>query len=678
MRLPILGSGRHTTDSDLAPRPGFRVALVYPPFGPSGLPSLGLALLSAGLKARSLECRTFYWNFDVIAEMPGEELGERLDIYRVLSGRHFMPFNEWAFAHLVHGDALRQRENETRGELARFLAQAYPARDVRARLEREVLSLRERAAEMVDAMAERLEPYAMVGINSTFYQNLPALALAKRVKERWPEKTVVFGGANCDGDMGRALIEKFGFVDCVFSGEVDHAFPDFAVRLSRGDDVGGTPGLLRRDREGRIEAGPRAEPLADLDALPLPDFDDFIQERRRVGIDEHQELTLALESSRGCWWGARQHCTFCGLNANGMGYRQKSAQRFQWELERMAERYGARFIFMADNILSMDYFGRFMDWAAGAPRRSHFFYEIKSNLNRKQVARLAAAGVTAVQPGIESFSSKILALMRKGTTGAQNIAFLKYAREYGIYTAYNLLVGFPGEDEREYDRLAAELPKLFHLRPPSSVPEVEFHRFSPYHQTPERFGLRLRSSASYRHLYPFPEEDVARIAYSFEREDEPAPAPRRYLERLIAQIARWHEAYKEDDCSLTWEADGMDVVIDDHRPDFPRRRYRLRNHAAAVFHATDFPKSQKLLLRDAEQAPPDDTTKLLSVLFASPGTEGEELIDFDRREFLERPAACLGLLTDAGLLYVEDDKLLSLAVRRDFRRMEEGWLKIGV
>ena len=548
----------------------FKVALVYPPFGPSGLPNLGLALLSAGVKERGVSCRTFDWNLELLRSLPGRDRREQLAVYRELDGRLWHPFNEWIFNRVVH-DKFQSDCAETNRVLQlveRERCETLSADDL--------VRLRDGAEELVAAMVDRLEPYDLVGIDTSFFQNLPALALARRVKDRWPNKQTVLGGANCDGEMGRALLERsYPFVDVVFSGEVDHSFPEFVARIASDrpidDDI---TGVIRRLPDGTLIEGPPAPPLEDLDCLPLPDFDDYIEARRQLGLDKVQDTVLALESSRGCWWGERHHCTFCGLNANGMGYRQKSHERFQWEVETVVNRYGAKSLFMADNILSMRYYREFMDWARTSSVKVDCFYEIKANVTREQAKRLANANITAVQAGIESFSSKVLSLMRKGTTGIQNIALLKYAREYGIYTAYNLLVGFPGEDPAEYERMALEMPKLFHLRPPSGLVEVEFHRFSPYHQSPEQFKLRLRPSAKYDFLYPLPRAQIARIAYLFEREDADG-IDRSYWLPLRDQVTRWRQVYEEGACALTWSYDGNDVVVEDRRSDFLRRRYRV-------------------------------------------------------------------------------------------------------
>jgi hypothetical protein len=82
---------------------GTSVALVYPPFGPAGLPSLGLGLLSAGLKQRGHRCDTFYWNLDVLAALPGADRASQARAYLELSGRAWFPFSEWVFCGALYG-----------------------------------------------------------------------------------------------------------------------------------------------------------------------------------------------------------------------------------------------------------------------------------------------------------------------------------------------------------------------------------------------------------------------------------------------------------------------------------------------------------------------------------------------------------------------------------------------
>jgi ribosomal peptide maturation radical SAM protein 1 len=656
-----------------------KVALVYPPFGPSLVPSLGLGILSAGIKALGFECRTFYWNLDVVNAIPRNRVDARLDAYTAVAS--LFPWSEWVFARELFPERVEDRE--------RLLEELDSQDESRAWWKilglsrggaRELVShLRDRAAGLVEEMADRLDCFDLVGIGTTFFQSVPALALARSLKRRWPEKTIVLGGANCEGEMGRTLMEQFPFIDYVFSGEVDFSFPQFVRRLSTSSPVADLPGIVYREPGGGVRAGAASPPVEEMDRLPTPDFDDYFSELDRTGtlrLRGHNWITL--ESSRGCWWGAKHHCTFCALNAMGMGYRRKSPERFRSEVEEVVQRYGARSLFMADNILPLDYFDGFMDWAQRSGLHLNFFYELKANLNRKQVETLRRSGITWVQPGIESFSSNLLKLMDKGVRGIQNVALLKYMLENGVRATYLILGGFPGEDRSDYQWMAAEMAKLVHLEPPGHVCEIVFERFSPYHQAPERFGLELRPDRRYSALYPFGEETLTRLAQRFELVDPPSLS---HLEPVKQAVARWRRKYYSTRLlrgrsSLSWKRDGDDVLIRDRRAGFPRRNYRLSRFAPQALLALDQPTTLRAVLRVLQgdrdvpdplptgtmphQAPPEETAggRLRGPLLS----RMEVTVSFSREEFFADPEGCLAPLVKAGLIYVEDTWYLSLPV----------------
>jgi ribosomal peptide maturation radical SAM protein 1 len=651
------------------------VALVYPPFGPAGLPSLGLSLLAGAIRRQNTECRTFYWNLQFLAKLRGEDTGKKMAAYWWLTGRAWYPFSEWTFARIVHDDALVHREPQ----LLRELNERSLMLGTAGLEPRDFIWMRSSAEELIAEIVEELDRYDVVGIGTTFYQNLPALALARRLKERRPERPVVLGGANCDGDMGPALFRHFPFIDYLFVGESDHGFPELVRRLRSGEPVHNVPGILTRNGHG-IAAGPPASPIQKLDELPLPDFDDFIEQRQRFGLADHQSLTLALESSRGCWWGARHHCVFCGLNANGMAYRRKSDDRFQSEVEDVVRRYRPTHIFMTDNILPIEYYDGFLNWAKSAQLGTRFFYEIKANAKRAQVARMADAALTAVQPGIESFSSALLTLMRKGVSGSQNVAFLKYAREYGVRASYNLLVGFPAAGAEEYVRMLAQLPRLFHLRPPTSVVPIEYHRFSPYHQRPEDFGLQLCPADEYQHLYPYDMEDLSRIAYMFRPTAAAFADP--VLQKLDVCVREWQAEYRAGECTLTWQQGIGEVLVDDLRPGFGPQRYSLQGYAPAVFRLLDEPRTISALTRSVAETPTNESEHVLSWLFAPGHAPDVKIIRFERADVIADAVVCIRAMLDAGLLFEDlvspEPRYVALPVHASYRAEDTSWDSAGV
>jgi hypothetical protein len=123
-----------------------------------------------------------------------------------------------------------------------------------------------------------------------------------------------------------------------------------------------------------------------------------------------------------------------------------------------------------DNILDMHYFDEVLPALEG--RGLHFFYEVKSNLTRRQVEQLARSGVYRIQPGIESMSDHVLKLMRKGTTALRNVQLLKWCREYGVAVDYNILYGFPGETADDYQQMLDLLRSIAFLGGPSATGPV--------------------------------------------------------------------------------------------------------------------------------------------------------------------------------------------------------------
>ncbi|HZA22670.1 MAG TPA: hypothetical protein VFA32_08720, partial [Dehalococcoidia bacterium] len=133
-------------------------------------------------------------------------------------------------------------------------------------------------------------------------------------------------------------------------------------------------------------------------------------------------VVLTYESSRGCWWGQKHHCTFCGLNGETMSYRQKSAQRLLSDVKTLVSASPTKRVCMTDNILPHNYFRSFLPRAPEEIPGVTFFYEVKANLSLQDVMTLKQAGVKMAQPGIESLSNACLQLMKKGVSAQQNIS----------------------------------------------------------------------------------------------------------------------------------------------------------------------------------------------------------------------------------------------------------------
>jgi ribosomal peptide maturation radical SAM protein 1 len=197
-----------------------------------------------------------------------------------------------------------------------------------------------------------------------------------------------------------------------------------------------------------------------------------------------------------------------------------------------------------DNILDMRYFRDFIPMLAERRLGVELFYEVKANLKKDQVRLLRQAGVTTIQPGIESLSDSVLQLMRKGVSALQNIQLLKWCEEIGTVPEWNLLWGFPGESEEEYYRMANLISLITHLTPPRFATTVRLDRFSPNYNESQELGLRdVSPYPAYSYVYPFGPEVLQNLAYFFAFDYGVPQDVENYVKPLEAEIARWQECH---------------------------------------------------------------------------------------------------------------------------------------
>lgn len=516
-----------------------KVVLVSMPFGPVLTPSLGLGLLSAQLTRANIANTTLYLGIP-FARTIGIELYQPIADGEI--GTHLL-VGDWLFASATFGAA-------SRGEEAEFTAMALEDIWKRNPHGRErwpsLNAFRRTLCQIRDSVEEFLRQSLhevmrrgpeIVGFTTVFQQTVASLALAQAIKRAAPSMRIIFGGANCEGPMGRQLLEEFHCIDAVVSGEADDVIVPLVQSLLDGNTEP-IPGVFSRNAP--VDAELRKAPV-DLNTLPYPQYDEYFVQLRAQMPKVEESVRLLYETGRGCWWGERQHCTFCGLNGSTMQFRRKSADRAYAELAWLTTAYPDKVASATDNILDLRYFDDFIPRLVENPLGKSLFYEVKANLRKSQLRQLRGARVREIQPGIESLDDALLQLMRKGVAAIQNIRLLKWCRELGIEPSWNILYGFPGEDPEVYGRMARLIPLIRHLPPPSGFSPIRLDRFSPNFEEAEARGLsNVRPFAAYEYVYRSVGSAARRnLAYFFDFEYTDQRNPSSYVAPLEAQVRSW-------------------------------------------------------------------------------------------------------------------------------------------
>ncbi|MCG4262262.1 RiPP maturation radical SAM C-methyltransferase [Acetobacter senegalensis] len=512
-----------------------KIMLVVPPISSVTRPSLGVSNLKSAAQRAGFDVRIFYACFDY-AEWIGVDLNQKL----AEGTRSDLLIGEWIFCDNIRTQPITGKYLNYENDVLVPHEDEHFLDTIRA--------LKDGSEDYVERCAEIIlaqEP-AIVGISSTFHQHCAALSIAKKIKERRSDIIILLGGANCEEEMGRATADLFPWIDYVFSGESEVTFPHFLNLVSQAVERG-TLDVERDLADSKLGRKfwdyTMAPPLAQMDDLPIPAFDEYFARLSKSTFRHRVQPALTFESSRGCWWGQKHHCTFCGLNGHTMSFRAKSAGRVLSEIKYLSDTWSIHDFAASDNIIAMHHIQQVFDKIPDNSK-DRFFYETKANVSEDQLRRLCRAGVTWIQPGVENLSDRVLKIMEKGVSGALNVRLLRLCAEIGLVPTWNYLVGFPGEEDADYVEALDLIPALTHLRPPGGAPaQLRVDRFSPYFtgKAKDLFDV-VRPSKSYSYIYEFNDDAISRLAYFFDGFSSRIISGD-MLKKLSNAIDRWQREY---------------------------------------------------------------------------------------------------------------------------------------
>jgi len=598
------------------------------PFGSVFRPSIQIGLLKSIAKGHGFKADTYHLNLNFASQIGPA-------VYEKLSQHRGKQIGDWLFSLAAFGETAPDPDGRFLADYKEDIEQLVGEMGI------DLTAFRRIRDEAVPTYLENLvnlvpwDRYRVVGFTSTFQQNAASFALSRLLKQRYPMLTTVFGGANFEGDMGRELVRCVDCMDYAVVGEGDHAFPELLMALLEGRDPVGVSGVIARRNGQVLEPGSRL--TTDLDSLPAPDYTEYFERAESLDLLERAPrrlVDLPIETSRGCWWGQKHQCTFCGLNGETMVFRAKKPTRVLEELAELAHRHRSFQFEAVDNIMQMSYLTELFPTLRELEVDYSFFYEVKANLARHQVQMMKAGGMSRIQPGIESLNTNVLQLMRKGATAVQNVNLLRWCQYYGIDVGWNLLWGFPGEREEGCAEQCRLIPQLTHLQPPGGAGRIWMERFSPIYSDRINFPAKyIRPERSYEYVYP-QSFDLNKVAYFFDYELE-GILPNSIFEETAQAIERWQAAWKEEQKpKLTfWRSPGF-LQIDDHRSSVNTGTYTFEGPLAIIYTAcSDKPQKVQSLQRRLDGGWPDN--------------ELEDALD----EFVA-----------AGLMMHDDGKYLSLAL----------------
>ncbi len=299
----------------------------------------------------------------------------------------------------------------------------------------------------------------IVGITAmtpTIPEALQAAAISKSV---FPDVTTVLGGVHPTLAPEEVLADSN--VDYVVRGEGEESFAALAEALAQRLPVDDIAGVCFR-RDGKAVIKEKSALIADLNTLPMPDYEAFPIERY---IEHNRYLRsirgISMIVSRGCPY----QCTFCAVHETmGRKWRIKSPQRVVDEVVALKRRHNLEGVWFKDSIFNLN-----RKWT-----KEFCQLMIEQNvdiswqaltrvdlIDEEELVLMKRAGLTQLDLGIETGSPKTLLRLKKGITVDKIKEKVALARKHVNIFGF-FMIGIPGEEE--YDVMQTfELAKSLDL-----------------------------------------------------------------------------------------------------------------------------------------------------------------------------------------------------------------------
>lgn len=469
------------------------------------------------------------------------------------SGMEVRYFNsnlgEWMFRNLAFPELSDNTEE--------YFNEFYPGKE---ELKRSVLEkkavLKNQLNYLVDDL--NLSDVVAIGFSSKFQQQIPSIALSRIIKERNPETVIFMGGPNCEHPAGEALSKHIDCIDYIFNGRrCTIGICELVKNLLAGtpENIERIPGVfsLRGYKDGsnvNFCSANMVNKLGiedDINDVIYPDYNAYLDSKDEY-FSQHLQPVLFFETSRGCSWGEKNKCNFCGIDGYNSKHRKMSiqnAKRYLSEVLKYSDR--CRYFVATDSCLPREYIQEVFK-TLSVPDHVLILYEARVDMTENELQILSKARIKLLIAGIESLSTKVLRLLDKGCDAFQNIKFLKNCRLHGIAVNWNILTAIPGEKKGELKLYSHLIPKIRHLYPPTGIWDISFQGPSRYVEDPKRYGIELEPYIrSGRYLYPYDDQVLGKLSYfHMPVKSDNTSSQRIWDQRISTKIWEWKKSWFQE------------------------------------------------------------------------------------------------------------------------------------
>jgi anaerobic magnesium-protoporphyrin IX monomethyl ester cyclase len=260
---------------------------------------------------------------------------------------------------------------------------------------------------------------------------------------------LVAGGAHTTVRPEETLDRGF---DVALTGEAEHSIRRVVDWVRGNGDLPSIPGSIFRRADGGFGYGPCSGPVENLDALPPPYLAQSLFDPRWYDPSGAETAPGGIITSRGC----PARCTFCANVVTGRSFRHRSAESVTTEINAWHDQCGIDYFPIWDDAFTAST-QRLLELCAAIERDVHFSFNFgaitRANMVTRDLLRtMRQAGLMHVNFGVESGDDEMLKAIKKGVRTDHVVRALEWAKEEGLVTACNFMLGFPQETPAQLER----------------------------------------------------------------------------------------------------------------------------------------------------------------------------------------------------------------------------------
>lgn len=306
----------------------------------------------------------------------------------------------------------------------------------------------------------------IVGLYTNLMTKLNVLKIIRFIKDTPELKNIkiILGGPEVRNHVTNFL--HYG-ADVIVLGEGEETMHDL---LEHFNDTTSTNlltvnGIAFKNNEGEIVHTPERTRIKEVNELPFPN-------RKKVNLqlyfdawkNKHGESAISVSTMRGCPY----TCKWCSRAVYGQSYRRRSAALVADELECIQQNYTVDTIWFVDDVFTISH-KWLAEFATEVEKRNlKIKYECitrADRLNEEVIQLLKKSGCFRVWIGAESGSQKIIDAMDRRVKVGQVREMIQLAKKYGVQSGTFIMVGYPGETEKDIEETVHHLkisdPDLF-------------------------------------------------------------------------------------------------------------------------------------------------------------------------------------------------------------------------